>query len=164
MLTLAQLRSQFPHRGEVKWIGLRTSRDEAMSVVPDCNVVLGAGLEGDRFASRHSDKRAVTLIQFEHLAAIAAFLDREVVDPANLRRNLVVSGLNLLSLKGQRFRIGEAVLEHTGACHPCSKMEQRLGPGAYNAMRGHGGITARVIQEGTIQLGDSVTALPEAGA
>ncbi len=66
----------------------------------------------------------------------------------------MVSGLNLLALKGKRFRIGSVVLEYTGLCHPCSKMETSLGPGGYNAMRGHGGITTRVVEAGDIALGD----------
>jgi MOSC domain-containing protein YiiM len=101
----------------------------------------------------------VTLLQFEHLSAIAAFLGLEAVAPERLRRNLVVSGLNLLALKGRRFRIGEAVLDASGECHPCSRMEEALGPGGYNALRGHGGITARVLEGGAIRLGDAVARL-----
>ena len=79
--------------------------------------------------------------------------------PATLRRNLVVSGLPLVALKGRRFRIGEAVFEGTGDCDPCSRMEAALGPGGYNAMRGHGGLCARVLQGGRISLGDDVLPL-----
>ncbi|MGH8476075.1 MAG: MOSC domain-containing protein [Methylococcales bacterium] len=66
-----------------------------------------------------------------------------------LGRNLVIAGINLLALKNCRFRIGEVVLEATGLCHPCSKIETALGPGGLNAMRGHGGLTARVVERGT---------------
>jgi MOSC domain-containing protein YiiM len=76
-----------------------------------------------------------------------------------LRRNLVVSGVNLLALKGRRFLVGEAMLEGTGPCHPCSRMEEALGPGGLNAMRGHGGLNARVLQGGLIRLGAAVWVL-----
>jgi MOSC domain-containing protein YiiM len=74
-----------------------------------------------------------------------------------LRRNIVVSGINLLALKDKQFRVGGAVLAFSGLCHPCSKMERELGPGGYNAMRGHGGITARVVSAGSVSLGDPLT-------
>jgi MOSC domain-containing protein YiiM len=84
------------------------------------------------------------------------------VAPADLRRNIVTRGINLVALKGRRFRIGEAVLEASGDCHPCSRMEEAFGPGGYNAVRGLGGITARVLTGGRIALGDAVVRLDEA--
>ena len=84
-------------------------------------------------------------------------MKKEKIDPSLTRRNIVISGINLQALKEQQFSIGdEVVLETTGICHPCSRMEQNLGPGGYNAMRGHGGITTRVIKAGIIKKGDSV--------
>ncbi len=88
--------------------------------------------------------------------APAAFLGRETIAPEVLRRNFVTRSINLAALKGQRFRIGTAVLEGTGDCAPCSWMEEALGPGGYNAMRGHGGITARIIEGGEVHLGDEI--------
>ena len=61
-----------------------------------------------------------------------------------------------MALKGRRFRIGTAVLEGSGDCAPCSQMEEALGTGGYNAVRGHGGITARIIESGSVTIGDVV--------
>nr|WP_152205936.1 MOSC domain-containing protein [Marinobacter changyiensis] len=131
-----------------------------MEALDSVAVTPGKGLDGDRFKGRETSKRQVTLIQKEHLHVIASCLHRESIAPEVFRRNIVVSGLNLLALKGKRFRIGNVVLEYTGLCHPCSKMETSLGPGGYNAMRGHGGITTRVVEAGDIALGDNVQACP----
>jgi MOSC domain-containing protein YiiM len=79
------------------------------------------------------------------MTAIAAYLGVGAVDPDRLRRNVVVSGTNLHAVKGQRFQLGSALLLATGERHPCSRMQEAFGQGGYNAVRGHGGITARVI-------------------
>ncbi|MFK7821766.1 MAG: MOSC domain-containing protein, partial [Planctomycetaceae bacterium] len=91
---------------------------------------------------------------------VASLLNRDEVKPEDVRRNLVISGINLQALKKARFRIGEVEFEGTGDCHPCSRMEYNLGDGGYAAMRGHGGITTRVTKPGTIHVGDEVTILP----
>lgn len=145
-----------PQVGRIEWIGVRPSRGESMLALEAVQINCGTGLEGDRFSGRAESPRQVTLIQQEHLAVIAACLGRESVDPALLRRNIVVSGINLLALKDKQFHIGDVLLEFTGACHPCSKMERALGAGGYNAMRGHGGITTRVVEAGIIRLADSI--------
>lgn len=144
-----------PQVGTVRWIGVRPHRRAAIEVLDKVEASTESGLLGDRYAGS-SGKRQVTLIQHEHLDAIASVLKKEYVDPASLRRNIVVSGINLLSLKDKRFRVGTAILEYTGLCHPCSFMEESLGAGGYNAVRGHGGVTARVVNSGLIRLGDEV--------
>lgn len=153
---LHQLMSRFPRAGRVRWIGLRPARMVGMSAVDSAEATTGKGLHGDRYASA-SGKRGVTLLQAEHLPAIALLAGHEVLDPATLRRNVLVSGIPLIALKDRRFRVGEVLLEGTGPCDPCSRMEAALGPGGYNAMRGHGGICARVLEGGRLRLDDAVS-------
>ena len=152
---LAALMNAPVRPGRVTWIGLRPQRRARMQVVDSARLTTSAGLIGDRYSGR-SGERHVTLIQAEHLVAIAAFLGLDAVAPDQLRRNIVVAGLNLLALKERPFRLGSARLEMTGECHPCSRMEEILGPGGYNAVRGHGGITARVLEDGQVSLGDPI--------
>ena len=159
---LGALMRTLPRPGRVRWIGVRPKRDVPMDEVEAVEVT-AAGLEGDRYG-KAGGKRGVTLIQEEHLPVIAALAGLDRVAPATLRRNLVVSGLPLVALKGRRFRIGEVLLEGTGDCDPCSRMEAALGEGGYNAMRNHGGLCARILEGGWIALGDAVVALEPADA
>lgn len=155
---LGALMATLPRPGQVRWIGLRPARDVPMAHVERVEVVAGVGLVGDRYKSG-SGKRGVTFIQAEHLPVVAALSGLPEVSPATLRRNVVVSGLPLVALKGRRFRIGTAVFEGTGDCDPCARMEAALGPGGYNAMRLHGGLCARVLASGSFALGDAVEPL-----
>ena len=155
---LARLMATLPRAGKVEWIGLRPARDQAMVATRTVQAIAGAGLVGDRYQGG-SGKRGITLIQAEHLPAIAALAQRPDLTPALLRRNVVVSGIPLVALKQRRFRIGTAVFEGTEECDPCSRMEDALGPGGYNAMRGHGGLCARIVEGGTFGLGDALEAL-----
>lgn len=159
-MEMKELMSQFPYPGKVIFIGLRPARRESMSSVDSVNAIVGKGLEGDRYNTK-GGSRQVTLIQQEHLQAAASYLHLDSINPLLTRRNIVIKGINLLTLKGKKFRIGSAVLEYSGECHPCSRMEENLGIGGYNAMRGHGGITARILESGIISTGDSVSVIPE---
>ena len=158
MISLQNLIDTLPQHGAVEWIGIRGSRKTPLTSVEQIEVNTQHGLTGDHY-SKVSGKRQVTLIQAEHLVAVASMLGIETVLPETVRRNIAVSGINLLALKDKRFKIGEVTLAYTGLCHPCSRMETLLGPGGYNAMRGHGGITAQVLKGGVIRVGDAVMQL-----
>ena len=144
--------------GVVIWLGIRPARLAPMLTPESIVLAPGEGVLGDHYASATQGPRQVTVIPAEHLAAIAAYLGRDSIPPELLRRNVVVRRINLAALKGRAFRLGSAVLESSGECHPCSKMERLLGTGGYNAVRGHGGITARVLEGGEVRIGDSILA------
>jgi len=158
-LSLNELIQIFPNSGELMWIGLRPSKGEPMIMVDEVLADTRSGLIGDRY-NGNSGRRQVTLFQYEHLAVLESMLSQSIA-PEILRRNLLIKGANLLALKNCKFKIGLAIFQMTGLCHPCSKMEKTLGPGGYNSMRGHGGINAQVLQGGIIRLGDQVTILKD---
>ena len=160
---LQALIAAVPQRGQVRWIGVRPEKRGKMLTLDAVEARREAGLTGDHSRPGPRNARQVTLIQWEHLAVISALLGRDAqhpIVPEDLRRNIAISGINLFSLKGRRFRIGQAILETTGWCQPCAKLEQRLGLGTFQAVRGHGGITARVLHSGIIRLDDSLEVEP----
>lgn len=142
--------------GRLESIGVRPGRRVAPKSLEVATLNASAGIDGDRYRTTHDGPRQVTLVAIEDLAAVAAFLGLPAVAPELLRRNLVTRGINLLALKDRRFRVGTALLETSGECAPCSRMEETLGPGGYNAVRGRGGITARIIEGGIVSIGDSI--------
>ena len=103
-------------------------------------------------------KRAVTLIQAEHIDVIRR-ISGATFDALDLRRNVLVQGINLASLRWARFSVGTAVLEGTLPCEPCERMEGLLGAGGYAAMFGMGGLCARIVTPGVIRVGDEVRRL-----
>ena len=162
--TRALLRT-VPQHGRLQTILVREDRRGTVRSLDDASAVAGLGLVADhRTYGRDPDpqaRRQVTLIQAEHLAVVAGLVGRDQIAPELLRRNLVVAGINLASLRDRRFAIGEVELEGSGWCHPCSRMEEALGPGGYQAMRGHGGITARIVTSGRLHRDDLVTVLDD---
>jgi MOSC domain-containing protein YiiM len=157
-LTIHDLQKHFFKAGTVVSLCTRPARLAPVIFTEELEAISGKGLIGDRYQNNGS--RQVTLIAQESLMAASSFLSK-LVSPADVRRNIVTKEINLLALKGKRFQIGTAIFEFSGECHPCSRMEVNLGVGGYNALRGNGGITARIIRTGIIKVGDNIMPLPE---
>lgn len=146
--------------GKLEWIGLRSERRGEVLVVDHAEAVVGLGLVGDhRMKKTPGSARQVTLISSEYIQQICQHMDHESIDPRLLRRNLVISGMNMNLLRYQRLQIGEVILETNALCHPCSRMDENLGEGGAAAMFGYGGLCAKVIQGGLMRLGDPVIRL-----
>jgi len=161
MKTIRDLMTPPAHvQGRVEAIVVRGAPRDRARLVERTTALAGIGLADDRLGQRGEAElstRQLTLIQLEHLPLIAAFARSGPIAPVDLRRNLVISGINLLTLKNAKVRVGEALIEIVGPCAPCSRMEEVIGPGGYAAMRGHGGMTARILEGGAIGVGDVVS-------
>ena len=137
----------------VKWIGIRPER---RAPVQSCASVFAdkeSGLTGDHSTKPH---RQVTLISYEALQQVAERLRIPIADPAKARRNTVISGLDFDLDSGVQIKVGNALLEITGPCLPCERMEENFGEGGRLAMANAGGLTARILDSGPIALGDEV--------
>lgn len=140
--------------GSVTWIGVRPVRKAPLVSVPQVRAVATQGLEGDhRMTKKPGSGRQITLISEEFIQQIERHLGCAPIDPVRLRRNIVVRGLNLNTLRRQRFWLGNALIEATELCDPCQRMEQELGAGGFNAMLGYGGLCGRIVVSGDITLG-----------
>jgi MOSC domain-containing protein YiiM len=167
-MSLRDLSKQFASEGRIEAIILRPARGEPAVLVDEARAEPGQGLLGDRRANavrsgKQSTKRELTLFQAEHLPLVANWCGLAELPPSRLRRNIVVSGLNLIGMRSPfadvvlEWIVGaEVIIQITGPCDPCSKMAAELGLGSYNALRGHGGVTARILSGGLIRFGDSV--------
>jgi hypothetical protein len=154
--------------------GDRVGSVEHIHVAPDTGgdpepresveAVAGRGLEGDRYYSGKGiyNERAdlepsdVTLIEAEALEAAAEDYD-VAFEPGAHRRNVTTRGVALNHLVGKRFRVGEVVLEGTGLCDPCGYMASLADqPDGATALEHRGGLDARILESGAIEVGDDV--------
>jgi MOSC domain-containing protein YiiM len=125
----------------------------------------GCGLAGDRYClgtghwSRFGKACQVTLIAAEDLDTIEKETSIRVRDGEH-RRNVVLRGVNLGDLRRRRFRIGGATLEYVGPRSICRYIERLTEPGMTQALKGRGGICARVVESGPVRVHDKVEVLP----
>jgi len=150
-----------PSRGEgprLLWIGLRTAHRGLIQVAREAMGVAGLGLDGDHATHDRSPQRQLTLITTDDLGVISSHLGRPV-EPMLLRRNLLVECRGAPLSRGVSYRLGDMVFLVTGPCEPCSRIREALGPDGLNAMRGHGGVTAKIIRGGKLSLGEPLIQL-----
>ena len=121
----------------------------AMRAVERAECVAGYGLRGDRFFGYRPDyKGQVTLFSAEVFAELCAALRCPEADPMALRRNLLVSGVDLNTLIGREFELQGVRLFAAEECRPCFWMNQAVTPGAEDWLRGRGGLRCRVLSSG----------------
>lgn len=128
-----------------------------MQALTEVQAIAGKGLEGDRYAAGEGASlgpriRHVSLIEFEEIAHAAASFE-----PAQTRRNLLTQGVDLKSLLGREFKIGEVRMLGIEVCRPCDRPSQlSKKPGFKQAFQGGGGIRAEILESGMVRIDDPI--------
>jgi MOSC domain-containing protein YiiM len=142
--------------GKVVSIAVRPIKKAVPQPLVEAKLNTKNGLEGDHYSGQ-SGKRQLTLISEQEIIETARLLNKDKIDPVLTRRNLLYSGVPISENENRHIAIGDDLLiQITGPCHPCKQMDENFGPGAENAMKGRAGLTARVINEGKIKVGDKL--------
>lgn len=125
-----------------------------MQNVDAIEALAGVGLSGDRYANRKGQE--ITLIEQEALEAALRDYQLEL-SHAESRRNLLTSGVPLNHLVGKQFSVGSSLLEGIELCEPCSHLEKLTGRKVIKALLHRGGLRARIVTGGQLQVGDAIT-------
>lgn len=154
--------------GSIEAIHIAPDSGVDMEAVDEVEAVAGKGLRGDRYFegigfwnvlaenSEHAVASDITFIESEAIEAIARDYDLEL-DPGEHRRNVTTHGVPLNHLVGRRFTVGEAVCEGMNLCEPCGYMQALTGrDGVAKALKHRGGLDAKIIESGTIRVGDTI--------
>ena len=124
--------------------------------VPRIECVAGHGIRGDRFYDyRDNYKGQITFFSFEVFAKLAEHFGLRDKSAGAVRRNVVVSGVELNDLIGEEFSIQGVRLRGTAHCRPCYWLDQAIAPGAEQFLEGNGGLRAQILSDGVIAVGDA---------
>jgi MOSC domain-containing protein YiiM len=122
----------------------------------------GKGLVGDRYYRDNDcpNPAAITIQSIEAIKECCRVLQRDF-SAADFRRNIIVTGIELNSLVGKEFSIGNVRLRGFELCHPCRELGSRLEADLFLGLKNRGGLRAFIISSGTISIADSVSETTE---
>jgi MOSC domain-containing protein YiiM len=149
--------------GTIHSIHIAAGAKEPLHTVGEVRAIPGVGLEGDRYALKlgtfykPEPDRELTLIEAEAIEAIKSEYKVEIA-PGELRRNLVTRGVPLNHLVGREFRVGDVLIRGIRLCEPCNHLEALTQRPVVKSLRHRGGLRAQILKEGTIHVGDTVSA------
>lgn len=123
-----------------------------MVEVDSVECVAGKGLQGDRFFGfKDNYKGQITFFSEEVYEGLCEKLQTADRNPSVFRRNVIVRGVDLNTLIGQEFELQGVRFAGTQECSPCYWMDQAFAPGAEQALKGHGGLRARILTDGVLR-------------
>jgi MOSC domain-containing protein YiiM len=123
-----------------------------MVEVPEVRCLAGRGLEGDRFLDfKENYKGQVTLFAFETYEHLCTILKVHDKNPGVFRRNIITEGLDLNALIDEEFELQGIRFFGTQESSPCHWMNEAFTPGAERALRGNGGLRAKILSDGILR-------------
>lgn len=146
--------------GKVEGIFIASEERGPIQSVDTVNAVAGRGLEGDRYfkagdALNSEPTEEITLFESEAIEKANAETDI-AVEPQDMRRNVMTSGLDLVALIGKRLRIGEVEVEAMEDNPPCRYLTELTGKDLLKPLIRKGGVRGRIVTSGTISSGDTI--------
>lgn len=148
-LFISEGHNYFGHHG-------RAPDDYPLVEVPQIECVAGRGIRGDRFYDyRDNYKGQITFFSFEVFERLTRRFSLTDKSAGAVRRNIVVSSVELNDLIGEEFSIQGVRLRGTAHCKPCYWMDQAIAPGAEEFLKGNGGLRAQILSDGVIAVGDA---------
>lgn len=155
--------------GVLTHIVIGENAGEALEMVDQVEAVAGQGLKGDRYffgkgsfnrPPLDQSKREVTLMETQAVTMCNLRLG-SAFEAVDFRRNLLLDGIDLKTLKGKTFRIGAAVFRYAGTAPPCRYLARLLGADMMNGLKGIGGIRATIVTGGSIRVGEQLEVVDE---
>jgi MOSC domain-containing protein YiiM len=155
-------------RGRVEALAIADRAEAPMQQIETARAIPGRGLDGDRYANRvgtftpRSGRGAgyeLTLIEAEVLDDLI-LTDGQRLGYAEARRNIVTRGIDLNTLVGQRFRVGEVECVGRRLCEPCAHLERLTHKGVLRKLIHRGGLRADILTAGSITVGAAIEYLP----
>lgn len=147
--------------GEIVGIYIATEEGGPMQLVDQANIVIGKGIEGDRYFDDDNDSQ-ISLIDLDVIDRVNAETGWTLT-PADLRRNIATRGIDLNQWESGRFVLGSLMLEGFELCEPCGYLGKLLqnktrdAPGIVKILTHKAGLRARILQTGTVRTGDPVS-------
>lgn len=151
---------------KVEEIFIGAEMGKPLQAVTEVIALEGRGIEGDRYAAKEGtfnkapddEATQVTLIEAEAIEAALADFGEDFREGRS-RRNLVTRGIALNDLVGQRFQVGEVILEGAQLCHPCGHLSKLTATDARKSLKNRGGLRTIVVKGGVIRAGDRIRVL-----
>jgi MOSC domain-containing protein YiiM len=126
---------------------------EPVLAMKEIECVAGRGIRGDRFFDYRPDyKGQITFFSCEIFTQLKCELHLPNAKPTSTRRNVFLSGTNLNTLIGVSFELQGIQFVGVEESKPCHWMNQALGPGAEDWLRGRAGLRCRILTTGMLHL------------